>query len=90
MRREPAVEKPRRPRSAYMGFFADVKNEVSMRNPDFNVMQVSKAIGQSWKNLTEQEKQPYYEAAAEDKERYDREMEEYQFAINSLEGDGNC
>lgn len=44
-------------------------------SPSF--LDFSKACAEKWKTLSEEEKQPYKEAAEKDKERYENEMANY-------------
>jgi len=38
---------------------------------------IAKKMGEIWRGMNEKEKQPYNEKAEKDKQRYEREMEEY-------------
>ena len=45
--------------------------------PAANFFDFSKACAEKWKTLSEEEKQPYKEAAEKDKIRYENEMANY-------------
>ena len=44
-------------------------------NPEASVSDIAKLLGAQWNELSEEEKQPYEEKAAADKERYAQEVE---------------
>lgn len=68
---------PKRPKSAYM-FFAEKKRpEIREEQPDLKMIEISKVIGQRWKEVTPEGRVKYDKKAAADKERYDEEMKEY-------------
>ena len=46
-------------------------------SPALSTGEVAKVVGARWKELTEEEKQPYVERAAEEKEKRAAEMAEY-------------
>ena len=60
-----------------MIFSAEMRAKVKEENPDFSITDVAKELGVRWKSVTGDEKVKYEELAKKDKERYEREMEEY-------------
>lgn len=67
----PKKEGPKRAKNAYMFFSSDFRQ----KNPG-NVVEVAKAASAAWEKLTPEERKHYDDLAAEDKERYQREMAE--------------
>ena len=69
--------KPKGRVSAYAFYVADrkAKAKAAGEAPEFGAF--SKLCAEDWKDLTPEEKEPYEEKAAEDKERYEREMQAY-------------
>jgi hypothetical protein len=68
------VSKPKKksdkPLSAFMQYTNEVRNKVREENPDMKMPEISKVIGQMWKDLGEEGKKPYfdrYKAEAEAK-----------------------
>ena len=59
-----------------MFFNMETRPKVVEENPGIAFGEVGKKLGAMWKNLTEDEKQPYQEKAAADKKRYEREVAE--------------
>lgn len=52
-----------------------LKREAESSGREFDL---SKAMGEVWRGMTTEEKQPYVDVYNEDKERYSREMAEYE------------
>ena len=68
---------PKRPKSAYM-FFAEKKRaEIREEQPDLKMTEVSKVIGERWKEVTPESKAKYAKKAEKDKERYQEELNDY-------------
>lgn len=71
---------PKRPTNAYL-IFCDVekdrvKKEWSLYHSDEH-LDMSKAMTESWKRLSEDDRKPYYEIYEKDKIRYHKAVEEY-------------
>lgn len=43
-------------------------------NPNLGLTEMGKVIGSRWKELSDEDKKPYFESAAKDRERAAREM----------------
>lgn len=70
--------KPKRAKSAYIYFCSAMRATVKEELGDeAKATEVTRELGKRWKQLTDEEKQPYQDLADEDKERYAREMAEY-------------
>eukprot|EP00695_Tsukubamonas_globosa_P003436 TRINITY_DN631_c0_g1_i4.p2 TRINITY_DN631_c0_g1~~TRINITY_DN631_c0_g1_i4.p2 ORF type:complete len:140 (-),score=64.84 TRINITY_DN631_c0_g1_i4:231-590(-) len=76
---------PKKPLSAYMFFCADKRPEVKEEQPDLKPPQVLKALGEKWREISEEDKKPYEKKAEEDKKRYAEALEEYE-AGKGLQG----
>ncbi|KAJ3825338.1 high mobility group box domain-containing protein [Lentinula raphanica] len=68
---------PKRALSAYMFFSQDWRERIKSENPDAGFGEVGKLLGAKWKELDEEEKKPYIEQAARDKERAEEEKTAY-------------
>ncbi|KAJ3993138.1 high mobility group box domain-containing protein, partial [Lentinula boryana] len=68
---------PKRALSAYMFFSQDWRERIKAENPDAGFGEVGKLLGAKWKELDEEEKKPYIEQAARDKERAEEEKTAY-------------
>uniref|UniRef100_A0A914H0T7 FACT complex subunit SSRP1 n=1 Tax=Globodera rostochiensis TaxID=31243 RepID=A0A914H0T7_GLORO len=73
---------PKRNQSAF--FLWQSENRPQIKKPGDSVVDTAARAGQMWKAMSADEKQPYEQKAKDDKERYEREMSEYQ----SKKGDG--
>ncbi|KAF9264531.1 hypothetical protein L218DRAFT_958238 [Marasmius fiardii PR-910] len=68
---------PKRALSAYMFFSQDWRERIKSENPDASFGEVGKLLGAKWKELDDDEKKPYIEQAAKDKERAEDEKNAY-------------
>ncbi|KAI8088028.1 high mobility group box domain-containing protein [Gilbertella persicaria] len=64
---------PKRGLSAYMYFSQEQRQSVKDANPGVTFGQIGKLLGEKWKSMSDEEKKPYNEKAAKDKERYEQE-----------------
>ena len=64
---------PKRPKSAFMYFSSERRVALREQKPGMTITDCSKIIGEEWKALTDEQKQPYNEMAMKDKERYNEE-----------------
>ncbi|XP_068640700.1 high mobility group B protein 7 [Aristolochia californica] len=76
--------KPKRPPTAFFVFLDDFRRQYKETNPDSkNVSAVAKGGGEKWKSMSEEEKKPYLDKAAELKAEYAKALE------NSNAGNAN-
>lgn len=68
---------PKRPLGPYFYYFKDNNARIKEEHPELIQKQVVAKIAQDWKDLTDEQKQPYVEKSKEDKMRYIREKEVY-------------
>ena len=69
---------PKRPKSGYM-FFAEKKRpEIKDAQPELKMIEISKVIGERWKDSTPSTKEKYNNKSEKDKQRYKLEMESYE------------
>ncbi|CAI5758445.1 unnamed protein product [Candida verbasci] len=67
---------PKRPTNAYL-IFCEQEKERLKSDPDHIPHDLSKNMTENWKNLTEEDKKPYFKLYEDDKIRYQKEMEVY-------------
>jgi len=70
--------RPKRPFSAFMIYSTKIRESVKKANPEANFGVIAKLVGEQWCNLDLNEKKEYEELAAQDKARYEREMQVYE------------
>jgi hypothetical protein len=68
---------PKRGKTAYIFYTQEARPKVKKENPDMTFGEISRLVSEQWKNMSKEDKAPYEEKAAHDKERYEREMKKY-------------
>lgn len=68
---------PHAPLNGYVRFLARHRERVREANPDTSFPDVTKLLAAEWTAMPQEEKQVYLDEAEKDKERYQRELEEY-------------
>uniref|UniRef100_A0A6C0KAC4 HMG box domain-containing protein n=1 Tax=viral metagenome TaxID=1070528 RepID=A0A6C0KAC4_9ZZZZ len=71
------ADAPKRHVSSYIHYSNIVRAAIKEENPDADMKDMSKLIGSSWRALGDQEKKKYNDIAADDKNRYNVEMDAY-------------
>ena len=69
--------KPKRAMVAFMYFSIEQRPEVQKRQPELKIAEVSKVLGERWRNMGPSQKAKYEAKAAADKKRYEKEMKAY-------------
>jgi len=80
---------PKRATTAFFYYVADIRAQVKGDNPGLPVSELSKIHGKMWKELPEDEKAPYMEKNAKDKERYTKEKAEMEAAATEKDDGGS-
>jgi|UniRef100_A0A7S4D1B1 hypothetical protein len=68
---------PKKPMASFFFFCQEKRAEYRKEHPDVTFGEVGKALGELWKQLTAEEKAPFEKQAAQDKQRYEKEMQSY-------------
>ena len=68
---------PKRPLSAFFLFCGDERAGVKAIHPTYSVGEVAKDLGEKWNKVTPDVKSKYEAKAAQDKVRYEKELENY-------------
>lgn len=61
---------PKRPMSAFLHFTQGRRSRIKLENPDMKNTEVSKILGELWRNCTEEERKPYVETEKVEREKY--------------------
>uniref|UniRef100_K3WLW4 HMG box domain-containing protein n=1 Tax=Globisporangium ultimum (strain ATCC 200006 / CBS 805.95 / DAOM BR144) TaxID=431595 RepID=K3WLW4_GLOUD len=75
-RRKKNPEIPRRPQTAYNLMYMSKRAEI-LATYQMSHNECSALCGRMWRQMSDQEREPYHRMALEDKTRYDSEMQEY-------------
>ncbi|XP_021735495.1 high mobility group B protein 7-like [Chenopodium quinoa] len=77
---------PKRPMSGYFVFMEEFRKVYKEEHPESKgVKEVAKEAGAKWKSMTDEEKKPYLDKAAELKVEYEKAMEAYNADNNAEE-----
>jgi len=68
---------PKRASGAYVFFTNEMRPKVTSEFPGIKFVELGKVLGERWRNLTPTEKKRYEDMAAEDKIRFQMEMQDY-------------
>merc|ERR1712129_550508 len=69
---------PKRSQSAYFIYMNEQRADFKKENPKLSMTEMTKELAKEWKDLSEEEKRPYLDDAAEQKEKYKIKREEYE------------
>jgi hypothetical protein len=75
LKRDP--DAPKGAKNAFIFFCSDNRDEVKEENPTVKMKDITKKLGEMWKEVDEDLKGEYQEKAKQDKERYEKELETY-------------
>jgi hypothetical protein len=70
LKQREVVQGPQRNISAYLFFCESIRKEILDANPGIKPNKVMIIFGEKWRSLSEDEKKPFIEKAASDRERY--------------------
>mmetsp|Transcript_40173 Transcript_40173/g.97034 ORF Transcript_40173/g.97034 Transcript_40173/m.97034 type:complete len:395 (+) Transcript_40173:305-1489(+) len=68
---------PKRASGAYVFFTNDMRPQVMREYPGIKFVELGKVLGERWRALTQEQKKRYEGMAAQDKQRFQAEMEHY-------------
>ena len=63
----------KKPKSGYLFFCDDKRDSVQKKNPGKKMGDISKILGELWKNISDEERQKYISQHEKDVERYESE-----------------
>ncbi|MBN3316546.1 HM20A protein, partial [Atractosteus spatula] len=69
---------PKAPLTGYVRFMNERREQLRAERPDVPFPEITRMLGNEWSKLPPEEKQRYLDEAERDKERYMRELEQYQ------------
>lgn len=81
--KDPAA--PKRASGAYVFYTSETRPKILEKNPGIKFIELGKLLGEMWRELPAEEKKVYEDLAAQDKARWQFEMEQYNAALKGLE-----
>ena len=69
---------PKSPLTGYVGFMNECREQLRAKRPEVPFPEITRMLGNEWSKLPPEEKQRYLDEADRDKERYMKELEQYQ------------
>ncbi|GBG32408.1 High mobility group protein B1 [Hondaea fermentalgiana] len=70
--------KPKRALTGFLFYSKERRPQLKEMFPDMGFGEMGKRLGEEWKNMSDDQKDPYNKLAADDKARYDNAMSTYQ------------
>lgn len=64
---------PKKPRPSYLFYQGIYRSWFAKRNPGASVAEIMQMLGDSWRELTEDQQAPYFQLAKEESEQYEKE-----------------
>ena len=72
--KEETVPGPKKPRTAYILYNTEKRQEVITKHPNLKNPEIVKMLAEMWRSLTPKQKEPFLKMAEEDKQRYAKEL----------------
>tara|TARA_B100000674_G_C37879030_1_gene933385 strand:+ start:1044 stop:1472 length:429 start_codon:yes stop_codon:yes gene_type:complete len=69
--------KPKKAKTSYMFFTNEKRKDVQDKYPELKMGDISKKLGELWKEISEEDKEKYRELSDHDRNRYEEELEQY-------------
>lgn len=76
-KKEKDPNRPKRPLTAFMRYSSKRRSKIRLEDPTKSMIQISKIIGEEWRNLSANDKRPFHDAATKDHEEYRVAKEKY-------------
>eukprot|EP00455_Lapot_gusevi_P021975 TRINITY_DN22924_c0_g1_i1.p1 TRINITY_DN22924_c0_g1~~TRINITY_DN22924_c0_g1_i1.p1 ORF type:complete len:316 (+),score=83.31 TRINITY_DN22924_c0_g1_i1:65-1012(+) len=79
---DPALAAIKKPTTAYFAYCKEKREEVKAQY-NLEGKEVTTKLGELWRKMTDEEKKPYEDLVKQDKERYEREVQEKKLELES-------
>jgi histone H3/H4 len=70
----PSAAAPKKPMSAFMIFVSEKRAEFQAQNAGLSIVELTKAMGEAWKNMSDSDRTYWIQKADADRQRYDAEV----------------
>eukprot|EP00549_Striatella_unipunctata_P025955 CAMPEP_0118714724 /NCGR_PEP_ID=MMETSP0800-20121206/26383_1 /TAXON_ID=210618 ORGANISM="Striatella unipunctata, Strain CCMP2910" /NCGR_SAMPLE_ID=MMETSP0800 /ASSEMBLY_ACC=CAM_ASM_000638 /LENGTH=279 /DNA_ID=CAMNT_0006620623 /DNA_START=179 /DNA_END=1018 /DNA_ORIENTATION=- len=74
---------PKRPMSAFLYFSQDKRREIKAKNPHMKNTEVSRVLGEMWRNATEEERRPHVEREKKERDQYKDDISKWRDEHNA-------
>jgi len=78
---------PKKPYSTFIMFSNEFRAQIAEANPEMKQSDIAKILGTQWKELDDEDKEPYKESYKVKKDAYDIEFEAYQLTLETASVD---
>lgn len=68
---------PRRPMSAFLFYSMGKRQQIKKENPEMKNTEVSRVLGEMWRNLTDEERRPFVDKEKSEREKYKVDIAEW-------------
>ena len=68
---------PKRAMSPFLFFSNEKRGQIQAANPNMKITEVSAKLGEIWRDMTDEEKEPYVQKSREDRNRYHAQQDEF-------------
>jgi upstream-binding transcription factor len=69
---------PKAAKNSFIFFCAEKRDEVKKEESDLKPTEITKKLGEMWREMDDEDKEEYQQKAVGDKERFENEMEDYE------------
>jgi hypothetical protein len=74
---------PKRGKSSYIFFCVDKRDDIKQNHPDLSAKQITSKLGEVWRGMSDEDKEPFVTLADEDKKRYTSAMDDFVPSVSS-------
>ncbi|RMZ53437.1 hypothetical protein APUTEX25_004925 [Auxenochlorella protothecoides] len=74
---------PKKPSGAYIHYCKDKRELLKQEHPSLSLGDMGREMGKRWQEETMEVKKPYFDMAARDKARYERELAAYNQSLST-------
>jgi hypothetical protein len=68
---------PKKPKNAYQFYIAEMSFQMKEEKPEMNIVDIMNECSGKWNKMNEEDKKKFVELSHKDKERFDRQVEEF-------------
>ncbi|KAI0990258.1 hypothetical protein GJ496_000499 [Pomphorhynchus laevis] len=73
------IQRVKRPMNAFLVWSKSIRREITQKNPKLHNSEISKQLGEMWRNMSDEDKQPYIEEAKILRSEHMRNYPDYKY-----------